>query len=37
MTDYPGRKARYAMTGERFGAAPGFQRQTRRLFCRQCV
>ena len=31
ITDYPGRKARrYAMAGERFGAAPGFQRQTRR-------
>jgi len=30
ITDYPGRRARYAMAGERFGAAPGFQRQTRR-------
>ena len=30
MTDYPGRRPRYAMAGERFGAAPGLQRQTRR-------
>ena len=30
-------KARYAMAGERFGAAPGLQRQTRRRLCRQHV
>ena len=30
MTDYPGCRPRYAMAGERFGAAPGLQRQTRR-------
>src|SRR3979411_1067145 len=30
ITDYPDRRVRYAMAGERFGAAPGFQRQTRR-------
>jgi len=29
-TDYPGHMARYAMAGERFGATPGLQRQTRR-------
>ena len=32
ITDYPGCRARYAMAGERFGAAPGLQRQTRRRF-----
>ena len=37
ITDYPGRKARYAIAGERLGAAPGLQRQTRRRFCRQRV
>ena len=31
ITDYPDPlRARYAMAGERFGAAPGLQRQTRR-------
>ena len=30
ITDYPGRRVRYAMAGERFGATPGLQRQTRR-------
>jgi hypothetical protein len=27
-------RSRYAIDGERFGAAPGFQRKTRRLPCR---
>ena len=30
ITDYPDRRVRYAMAGERFGATPGFQRQIRR-------
>jgi hypothetical protein len=37
ITDYPDRRVRYAMAGERFGATPGFQRQTRRRLCRQRV
>jgi hypothetical protein len=36
-TDYPGRKVPICDAGERFGAAPGLQRQTRRPFCRQRV
>ena len=32
ITDYRAARLRYAMAGERFGATPGFQRQTRRRF-----
>ena len=37
VADYPGRKAPICGAGERLGATPGLQRQTRRHFCRQCV
>src|SRR6202034_1728386 len=32
ITDYRAARHRYAMAGERFGATPGLQRQTRRRF-----
>jgi hypothetical protein len=37
IAGYPAARRRYAVAGERLGATPGLQRQTRRRFCRQCV
>jgi hypothetical protein len=37
VAGYRAARRRYAVAGERLGAAPGLQRQTRRHFCRQSV